>query len=65
MNTYIADLLEEIRGQTKWPEVRIAQEAGVSQPTINRIRNGQPDCKGKTIVRITELHKRVMGNSST
>lgn len=42
---------------TGWSEVKIAEEIGTSQPTVNRILNGQDDCKGSTLLAITELHR--------
>ena len=49
-------MLREIKDATGWSEPRIAQELGTSQPTVNRILNGQGDCKGRTLRAITELH---------
>ena len=52
-------LLREIKTATGWSEPRIALEIGTSQPTVNRILNGQDDCKVSTWRAIVELHKRV------
>lgn len=59
MDKDIATLLREIKSATDWSEPRIATELGTSQPTVNRILNGQPDCKGTTLRAIVELHARV------
>jgi hypothetical protein len=59
MDKDIATLLKEIKSTTDWSEPRIAAELGTSQPTVNRILNGQPDCKGATLRAIVDLHARV------
>jgi transcriptional regulator with XRE-family HTH domain len=59
MDKDIATLLREIKSATDWSEPRIAAELGTSQPTVNRILNGQPDCKGATLRAIVELHGRI------
>jgi predicted transcriptional regulator len=59
MDKDIATLLREIKSTTDWSEPRIAAELGTSQPTVNRILNGQPDCKGATLRAIVDLHARV------
>ena len=59
MDKDIATLLREIKSATDWSEPRIASELGTSQPTVNRILNGQPDCKGATLRAIVDLHARV------
>jgi transcriptional regulator with XRE-family HTH domain len=53
-------LLKEIKSATGWSEPRIATELGTSQPTVNRILRGQPDCKVKTFRAITALHARAV-----
>ena len=57
MDKKISTLLTEIKSATGWSEVKIAEELGTSQPTVNRILNGQDDCKGSTLLAITELHR--------
>lgn len=57
MDKKISTLLAEIKSVTGWSEVKIAEEIGTSQPTVNRILNGQDDCKGSTLLAITELHR--------
>jgi transcriptional regulator with XRE-family HTH domain len=57
MDKKISILLTEIKSATGWSEVKIAEELGTSQPTVNRILNGQDDCKGSTLLAITELHR--------
>jgi predicted transcriptional regulator len=59
MDKDISTLLQEIKAATNWSEPRIADELGTSQPTVNRILNGQEDCKGSTLKAIQELHKKV------
>jgi transcriptional regulator with XRE-family HTH domain len=57
MDKKISTLLAEIKDATGWSEVKIAEEIGTSQPTVNRILNGQDDCKGSTLRAISELHR--------
>ena len=57
MDKNISTLLREIKDASSWSEPRIASEIGTSQPTVNRILNGQNDCKGKTLQAIHALHK--------
>ncbi|HTD04194.1 helix-turn-helix transcriptional regulator, partial [Undibacterium sp.] len=52
-------LLADIKAATGWSQPRIARELGVSQPTVNRILNGQGDCKSTTWMAITALHRQV------
>ena len=59
MDKDIATLLAEIKSTTGWSEPRMAEELEISQPTVNRILKGQPDCKGTTLRAIVELHGRV------
>jgi predicted transcriptional regulator len=63
MDKDIGTLLREIKSVTGWSEPRIAQKLGTSQPTVNRILNGQVDCKGSTLRAITELHTSVCSES--
>lgn len=65
MNPNITTLLQEIKTKTEWSEPRIAAEIGVSQPTINRILNGQGDCKGATLMAIVNLHNSLFVNAPT
>jgi predicted transcriptional regulator len=37
----------------------LAKRLRVSQPTVNRILKGQPDCKGATLTAIVALHAEV------
>lgn len=57
MDKTISTLLREIKDATAWSEPRIAKELGTSQPTVNRILNGQTECMGSTYSAISELHK--------
>jgi predicted transcriptional regulator len=59
MDKPISLKLHEIKAETGWSEPRIADELGTSQPTVNRILNGQVDCKGSTLRAIDALHSRV------
>ncbi len=61
MDKSISTLLREIKDASHWSEPRIATEIGTSQPTVNRILNGQAECKGKTLRAITALHATVCG----
>lgn len=65
MDKDIATLLREIKSATDWSEPRMAVELGTSQPTVNRILNGQPDCKGSLFRSIVELHGRVCATSES
>ena len=65
MDKDIATLLGEIKSTTGWSEPRIASELGTSQPTVNRILNGQPDCKGATLRAIVDLHAKVCTPTSS
>lgn len=56
--------LAEIKAHTGLSEVALAQRLGVSQPTVNRILNGQGDCKGSTLVAIDHLYAEVFGAPS-
>jgi predicted transcriptional regulator len=59
MDKDIATLLREIKSATAWSEPRIASELGTSQPTVNRILNGQSDCKVATFRAIVDLYQKV------
>lgn len=61
MDKDIATLLQEIKSETGWSEPALASELGISQPTVNRILNGQPDCKINTFLAIKALHKEHCG----
>lgn len=58
MDKDISTLLKEIKAATGWSEPRLATELGTAQSTVNRILNGQQDCKVSTYRAITALHKR-------
>jgi transcriptional regulator with XRE-family HTH domain len=64
MDKDISTLLREIKDISKLSEPRIAEQLGTSQPTVNRILNGQGDCKGRTFKAIAEMHARVVGASA-
>jgi AraC-like DNA-binding protein len=63
MDKDICTLLREIKAATNWSETRIASELHTSQPTVNRILNGQAECKGSTLRAITDLHARHASSS--
>ncbi|MGF6444365.1 helix-turn-helix domain-containing protein [Paraburkholderia youngii] len=58
MNT-ATELLTQIRAATKMSQKALAVRLRVSQPTVNRILKGQPDCKGATLTAIAALHAEV------
>jgi transcriptional regulator with XRE-family HTH domain len=64
MDKTISTLLREIKEASHWSEPRIASEIGTSQPTVNRILNGQVECKGRTLRAITALHATVCGTGT-
>jgi predicted transcriptional regulator len=59
MDKDICTLLKEIKVESGWSETHIAREIGTSQPTVNRILNGQLDCQGSTLLSIVNVHKRI------
>jgi len=64
MEKEISNLLREIKTKTGWSEPHIAQKLGTSQPTVNRILNGQDECKSSTYKAIRSLHQQVVADSS-
>lgn len=57
MEKNISTLLMEIKRQQGWTQTRLAVELGTTQPTVNRILNGQDDCKVTTFKAICALHR--------
>ncbi|WP_374710568.1 helix-turn-helix transcriptional regulator [Massilia pseudoviolaceinigra] len=57
MDKNISTLLREIKAKQEWSQVRLAAELGTTQPTVNRILNGQDDCKISTFKAICALHE--------
>jgi transcriptional regulator with XRE-family HTH domain len=51
--------LREIKAATGWSEPRIAKELGISQPTVNRLVNGQAECKASTWRALCDLREKV------
>jgi ribosome-binding protein aMBF1 (putative translation factor) len=49
-------LLRELKQATGWSETRLAAEIKTSQPTVNRILNGQARCISTTLTSIEKLH---------
>lgn len=49
-------LLREVKAATAWSETRLASELKTSQPTVNRILNGQARCLSTTLAAIVGLH---------
>jgi transcriptional regulator with XRE-family HTH domain len=65
MDKDISTLLREIKDATSWSEPKLAGELGIAQSTVNRILNGQDDCKVSTFRAITSLHvKHVVADGS-
>jgi hypothetical protein len=58
MDKDISTLLQEIKAATSWSEPRMAAELSISQPTVNRILNGQQECKLATLRAIEAVHAR-------
>ena len=63
MDKDISTLLQEVKRKTGWTEPQIATAIGTSQPTVNRILNGQGDCKVRTFRAIQELHREKCGET--
>ncbi|CAG9177647.1 helix-turn-helix domain-containing protein [Cupriavidus pampae] len=53
--------LAELKAHTGMSEVALSRHLQISQPTVNRILNGQGDCKGSTLVAIDRMHAEVFG----
>jgi transcriptional regulator with XRE-family HTH domain len=56
MEKNISTLLMEIKTQHGWTQTRLAVELGTTQATVNRILNGQDDCRIATFKAICALH---------
>ena len=56
MENDISSLLQQIKAQTGWSETLIAKKIMTSQPTVNRILNGQNECKASTYKSIHKLY---------
>lgn len=65
MKKHLPTLLAEVRAATKWSQVRLAIELGVTQPTVNRILNGQAKYKADTYCAVVALHESKCGSSTT
>ncbi|MFP4895163.1 helix-turn-helix domain-containing protein [Paraburkholderia sp. EG304] len=50
------DMLAEIKNFTGMTEVALSASLGVSQPTVNRLLNGQERCSSTTLLAILRLH---------
>ncbi|CAB3730636.1 hypothetical protein [Paraburkholderia rhynchosiae] len=60
MNTLTpSQLLAEIKALTKLGEKAIGDRIGCSQPTVNRILNGQSDCKSSTLMAILQWREEL------
>ncbi|WP_370660093.1 helix-turn-helix domain-containing protein [Massilia timonae] len=55
-------LLRELKLATGWSETRLAAELRTSQPTVNRILNGQARCLSTTLGAIAGLHAKQCGS---
>jgi len=53
------ELLVEIKAATKLGEIGLAKRLGISQPTVNRILNGQANCSSKALLAIQRVHAEV------
>ena len=53
--------LAELKAHTGMSEVALSRRLQISQPTVNRILNGQGDCKGSTLVAIDRMYVEVFG----
>ncbi|WP_414016442.1 helix-turn-helix domain-containing protein [Burkholderia stagnalis] len=53
-------MLLEVHAATKLTQKELASGLSVSQPTVNRILNGQGDCRGTTLSAIIALHSRLV-----
>lgn len=58
------ELLKEIKDVTRLGEIGLAKRLHVSQPTVNRILNGQMVCSSKTLLAILSLHAEVTTSPS-
>ena len=57
MNTLTpSQLLAEIKAKTRLGEKAIGDRIGCSQPTVNRILNGQADCKSSTFLELQKWY---------
>lgn len=52
----ISTLLREIKAATALTETQLAIELGTTQPTVNRILNGQSGCKIAMYRAIVSMH---------
>ena len=50
------EMLAEIKSTTGMTETALARELKVSQPTVNRMLNGQDSCSSTTLLAIFRLH---------
>ncbi|MBU9403777.1 helix-turn-helix transcriptional regulator [Burkholderia multivorans] len=55
-----SELLAEIKQATKEGEIALAKRLGISQPTVNRLLNGQADCSSKTLRAIQRVHAEIV-----
>ncbi|PRD90453.1 hypothetical protein C6P76_04100 [Burkholderia multivorans] len=58
------ELLAEIKQATKEGEIALAKRLGISQPTVNRLLNGQVDCSSRTLRAIQRVHAEIVGSSA-
>lgn len=58
------ELLAEIKTKTQLGEIGLAKRLGVSQPTVNRILRGQPNCSSKALLAIQRVHAEVMAEKA-
>ncbi|MEI5996807.1 hypothetical protein H3V53_06215 [Paraburkholderia bengalensis] len=59
-----SEMLAEIKAETQLGEIGLAKRLGVSQPTVNRILRGQPNCSSKALLAIQRVHAEVMAEKA-
>jgi transcriptional regulator with XRE-family HTH domain len=57
MDKNISAQLKAIKVAKKWTEVQLGAEIGASQPTVNRILNGQTGCRITTYQAIERIYR--------
>ena len=60
MDKNISTMLREIKAARGCGQPTLARELGTSQPTVNRILNGQTECRSGLFSRISALHSQVV-----
>jgi predicted transcriptional regulator len=60
MEKNISTMLQEIKAAKGCGQPTLARELETSQPTVNRILNGQTECRSSLFKRISALHSEVV-----